>query len=174
MATTETAAAREGKLAAQSITPWLAFKDQCEEALNFYVSIFENSRIVRIDRSESDATRVPKGKVLNAIFELNGREFRAFDGGEHFTFSDGFSIGVTVETQRELDQVWERLIADGGQEVACGWVTDKFGVSWQVIPVGLDEMMLNPQGGDSAAAIDAFLKMVKPDIKALEAAYRKR
>ena len=164
---------RGGKVAVRSIVPSLSFKDRAEEAVNFYVSVFKNSRIVSIDRWPANAP-IPEGKVLNATFELNGREYRAFDGGEHFTFTDAFSLVAICETQRELDEVWGKLASGGGQEGPCGWVTDRFGVSWQVIPAALEEIMANPKGGNSKAVMDALLQMGKLDLKRLEAAYKQR
>jgi len=170
--TTETVT-REGKIAVRNIVPSLSFKDQAEEAVNFYVSLFKNSRIVSIDRWGAGAP-IPGGKVLNATFELNGREYRAFDGGDHFIFTDAFSLVAVCETQREVDEVWNKLASGGGQEGPCGWVTDRFGVFWQVIPAALEEMMSNPKGGNTKAVMDALLKMGKLDIKTLEAAYKQQ
>jgi predicted 3-demethylubiquinone-9 3-methyltransferase (glyoxalase superfamily) len=158
------------KTSTRSIAPCLAFVDRAEEAMNFYVSIFENSRIVSIARSESDGP-IPKGKVIHGAFELNGREFTAFDGGEHFRFTDAWSITVTCDTQRELDSVWSGL-AKGGKEIQCGWLTDRFGVSWQIVPTSLGKMMSNPKGGNVAKLMQSVMTAVKFDIAALEAAYR--
>ena len=156
----------------QSIIPCLTFRDRAEEAVRFYVSTFKNSRIVSLMRSESDGP-IPKGKVLFATFELDGREYNAFDGGPSFSFSQGFSLVATCATQRELDGVWARL-TEGGKEVACGWLVDKFGVSWQVVPASLGEMMSDPESGNTDRVMEALLKMVKIDIKALEDAYHER
>jgi predicted 3-demethylubiquinone-9 3-methyltransferase (glyoxalase superfamily) len=155
----------------RSVVPCLTFKDQTEEAVNFYVSVFANSRIVRMIRSESDGP-IPKGKVVNAAFELNGSAYTAFDGGSHFNFTDGFSLVATCETQEELDQVWHKLSSDGGQEVQCGWLKDRFGVSWQIVPQSLMQMMAHPEKGDTKKLMDALMKMVKLDIQTLERAYK--
>src|SRR3989442_11542437 len=148
--TTTDTVTREGKVAVRDIVPSLSFKDQAEEAVNFYVSVFRNSRIVSIDRWGAGAP-IPEGKVLNAAFELNGREYRAFDGGEHFTFTDAFSLVAVCETQREVDEVWGKLASGGGQEGPCGWVTDRFGVTWQGLPAGLRGQTANPKGRNSKA-----------------------
>jgi predicted 3-demethylubiquinone-9 3-methyltransferase (glyoxalase superfamily) len=162
---------RDEKITVRSVTPCLTFKDRAEEAVNFYVSIFKNSRIVSIVRSDSDGP-IPKGKVLNAKFELNGREYTAFDGGPHFSFSEALSLVATCDSQQELDAVWSRLSSGGGKEGPCGWVTDKFGVSWQVVPAVLGEMLAHPESGDTHKVMGALMKMGKLDIKALEKAYR--
>jgi predicted 3-demethylubiquinone-9 3-methyltransferase (glyoxalase superfamily) len=156
----------------RSITPCLTFQDRAEEAVNFYVSVFENSRILSIVRSEADGP-IPKGKLLHASFELDGREYTAFDGGPPFSFSIGFSLVATCETQEELDRVWEKLCA-GGEPGPCGWLKDKFSVSWQVVPAALGKMMSNPKGGNTAKVMQALMKMGKLDIKTLEEAYRQR
>jgi predicted 3-demethylubiquinone-9 3-methyltransferase (glyoxalase superfamily) len=110
--------------------------------------------------------------LLSAIFELDGREFRAFDGGDQFTFAEGFSIDVTCKTQEEIDRYWSKLTAGGGQEVACGWLTDRFGVSWQIIPEQLGRMLTDKEHGNTEAAMNAMLQMKKMDIATLEKAYR--
>lgn len=149
------ASARDDKTAVRSVTPCLTFKDRAEEAVNFYVSIFKNSRIVSVVRSSSDGP-IPKGKVLHAKFELNGREYTAFDGGAHFSFTDAFSFVATCDTQQELDDVWKKL-SEGGREVQCGWLTDKFGVSWQIVPTSLGEMMAHPESGNSGKVMEALM-----------------
>lgn len=161
---------QQGQTAVRNITPCLTFNDQAEEAVNYYVSIFKNSRIVDLVRSEIDGP-IPKGKLLHVLFELNGREYTAFDGGPHFAFTEAFSLVVTCDTQDELDEVWEKLAA-GGAELQCGWVRDKFGVAWQVVPTSLGEMMSHPESGNSSKVMEALLSMVKLDIATLEAAYR--
>jgi predicted 3-demethylubiquinone-9 3-methyltransferase (glyoxalase superfamily) len=164
------AAATKGEVQVKGIRPCLVFNDRAEEAVNFYVSLFRNSRVLSMLRSEGGP--IPAGKVLSATFELDGREFRAFDGGPSFSFSEGFSLDVTCDTQEELDQVWERLISDGGEEGPCGWLKDRFGVSWQVIPAALGEMMSDSKHGSPAKVMDAVLKMRKLDIATLKQAYR--
>jgi len=158
------------KATVRSVAPCLTFNDRAEEAVNFYVSVFKNSRIVKIVRSNMDGP-IPKGKVLHVAFELNGREYTAFDGGPHFRFSEAFSFVATCDTQQELDEIWSKL-SNGGKEGPCGWLTDKFGVSWQVVPTVLGEMMANPQSGNTSKVMEALMKMGKLDIKTLEKAYR--
>ena len=172
MATKRKSRKRAGKGGIESITTCLAFKDRAEEAVKFYVSVFPNSKIVRLSRSESDGP-IPKGKLMGATFRLFGREFTAFDGGPAFSFSIGASLMVLCRTQGEIDRLWEKL-SQGGEKGPCGWLTDKFGVSWQVVPVALGEMLSDSKHGDSEAAMKAMLKMEKLDIATLERAYRGR
>ena len=154
-----------------SVRPSLTFKDQTEEAVNFYVSLFPNSKVVSILHSELDSPQLPKGSVLHAEFVLDGQEYTAFDGGESFEFSEGFSLVATCETQQELDTIWDRL-TDGGEEGPCGWCKDRFGVSWQVVPSSLGRMMSDSKSGNSSKVVEAFLKMKKMDIATLESAYK--
>ena len=156
-------------IATGQVRPCLTFQDRAEEAVNFYVSVFPNSRLVSLVRSEIDGP-IPKGKLLNATFELDGREFTAFDGGPSFRFTEGISLVATCQTQEELDEVWSRL-SEGGEEGPCGWLKDRFGVSWQVVPAALGQMMSDPKGGDTAKLMEALLKMGKLDIAALARAY---
>ena len=153
------------------IRPCIVYRDGCEEAINFYVSLFPNSRIVSLTRSEADGP-IAKGKVLGAIFQLDGREYMSFDGGETFNFSEGFSLMVTCKTQEEVDRYWSALTANGGEEGPCGWLKDRFGLSWQIVPEALPQMLSDPQSGDSHAALEAMLKMKKLDIATLQRAYR--
>lgn len=162
---------REGE-SGRKVTAFLTFKDQAEEAINLYTSIIPNSRIVSIMRGDGKA--VPKEKVLHAIFELDGQRFMAMDGGEHFTFTEGASLFVDCKTQEEVDRFWEKLTSNGGKAGPCGWLTDKFGVSWQIIPAALGEMMSDPEHGNSRKAMEAMLKMSKIDIKKLEEAYAQK
>jgi predicted 3-demethylubiquinone-9 3-methyltransferase (glyoxalase superfamily) len=157
-----------------SVRTCLTFKDRAEEAVNLYVSVFPNSRIVSMTRVENDGGMIPKGKLANATFELDGREFFAFDGGETFTFSEGMSMFVDCKTQDEVDRYWSRLTANGGEEGPCGWLKDPFGVSWQIVPEVLGQMLSDPVSGDTGACVNAMLKMKKLDIAALEDAYRGR
>ncbi len=152
-----------------AVTPSLTFKDRAEEAMKLYVSVIKNSRIVNIMRS--DGGPLPKGSVLQGTFELDGREFTAMDGGPSFSFSEGISLVATCDTQEELDHIWKRL-SEGGEEGPCGWLKDPFGVSWQVVPSALGEMMGHPESGNSAKVMDALLKMGKIDIATLRQAYR--
>ena len=153
------------------IRPCIVYVDRAEEAINFYVSLFPNSRVVSIQRSESDGP-IPKGKVLGATFELDGREYTAFDGGPTFTFTEGFSLMVTCKTQEDIDRYWNKLIENGGEEGPCGWLKDRFGLSWQIIPEQLGQMLSDSQSGDSGAAMQAMLQMKKLDIAELQRAYR--
>jgi len=159
-----------GQLKVQSVRPCLTFKERAEEAVNFYVSLFPNSKVLSLLRSQGGA--VPEGNVLHASFLLDGQEYTAFDGGPSFKFTEAFSFVATCETQKELDEIWVRLTADGGEEGPCGWLKDRFGVSWQVIPASLGTMMSDPKSGNPAKVMEALLKMRKLDIATLERAYR--
>jgi predicted 3-demethylubiquinone-9 3-methyltransferase (glyoxalase superfamily) len=149
----------------------LVFNDRGEEAIKFYVSLFPNSRIVSMQLSEQDGP-IAKGKLLNATFELDGREYVAFDGGPTFSFSEGMSLMVTCKTQQEVDRYWTKLTEGGGEEGPCGWLKDRFGVSWQIVPEVLGQMLSDSKSGNSGAAMEAMLKMKKLDIAQLEKAYR--
>jgi predicted 3-demethylubiquinone-9 3-methyltransferase (glyoxalase superfamily) len=153
----------------QKITTFLTYEDKAEEAVNFYTSIFKNSKISSIERY---APEVPGmgGKVLSASFRLAGQEFIALDGGPHFKFTDGISLFVSCEDQREVDEYWEKLSA-GGEKGQCGWLKDKFGVSWQVIPTALGELITKAEGAKKMAVINAMLKMTKIEIRDLQKAY---
>lgn len=154
----------------QGVRPFLSFKDQAEEALNLYVSVIPNSRITSMMKSEEDGP-IARGRVFHATFELDGREFAAMDGGATFSFSEGFSLFVTCDTQEEIDRIWARLIENGGQAGPCGWLTDPYGISWQVIPAALGELMGDPEHGNSRAVMDAMLQMGKLDVAELRRAY---
>lgn len=153
------------------IRPCLVFVDRAEEAINLYVSVFPNSKVVSVQRYEQDGGPIAKGKVLGAEFVLDGREFTAFDGGETFKFSEGISMMVNCDTQEQIDRYWTRLIEGGGEEGPCGWLKDRFGVSWQIVPNVLGRLLSDARSGNSAAALQAMLKMKKLDIKTLEKAY---
>ena len=153
------------------IRPCIVFEDRCDEAVSFYVSVFPNSKITSIQRSEADAGPVKKGQVLGCTFLLDGREYLAFDGGPTFKFSEAFSLMVTVETQDEVDRYWSKLTEGGGEEGPCGWLKDRFGMSWQIVPSALQRMLSDSKSGDSQAAMHAMLKMKKLDIAELERAY---
>jgi predicted 3-demethylubiquinone-9 3-methyltransferase (glyoxalase superfamily) len=153
------------------IRPCIVYVDLAEEAINFYVSLFPNSKAISIQRSESDGP-IGKGKVLGAIFELDGREYLAFDGGPQFRFSEGVSLMVTCKTQEEIDRYWTKLTENGGEEAPCGWLKDRFGLSWQIVPEVLGQMLSDNESGDSNAAVQAMLKMKKLDIAELQRAYR--
>lgn len=167
---TGTTAISDAGMQVQGITPFLAFSDRAEEAVNFYVSLFRNSKILSLVRSDGNGP-LPAGKLLHASFLLDGREFMALDGGPHFSFTDGFSLMVTCETQKEIDTIWARL-TDGGEEGACGWLKDRFGVSWQVVPTALGQMMGDPASGNSARVMEELLKMRRIDLATLRQAYR--
>ena len=153
-----------------AIKPCIVFSDRCEEALNLYVSLFPNSKVLSLIRSESDAP-IAKGKVLNATFQLDGREYTAFDGGPTFNFSEGFSLMVLCESQAEVDRYWSKLTANGGEEGPCGWLKDPYGLSWQIVPTVLGQMLSDAKSGNSAAAMEAMLQMKKLDIVTLQKAY---
>jgi predicted 3-demethylubiquinone-9 3-methyltransferase (glyoxalase superfamily) len=154
-----------------AVVPSLTFKEHAEDAMKLYVSVIKNSRIVNVVRSEGGQVPIPKGSLLQGTFELDGREFTAMDGGPSFSFSDGVSLVATVDTQAELDEVWKRL-SEGGAPGPCGWLKDRFGVSWQVIPRKLGEMMTDAKSGNPGKVMEALLKMGKIDIATLEKAYR--
>jgi predicted 3-demethylubiquinone-9 3-methyltransferase (glyoxalase superfamily) len=158
------------KVTVQSVRPCLTFKERAEEAVNFYVSAFPNSRVLSMLRSDGNGP-LPKGSLLHASFVLDGQEYTAFDGGQSFVFTEAFSFVATCETQDDLDDIWARL-TDGGEEGPCGWLKDRFGVSWQVVPAALGQMMSDPTSGNPAKMMEALLKMRKLDIATLEQAYR--
>jgi len=149
----------------------LVFANRAEEAVNFYVSLFDNSKVVSMVRSEGNE-KMPEGTLMHATFELNGREYTAFDGGPSFSFSEGISLMVTVETQDEIDRLWTSLTAGGGEEGSCGWLKDRFGLSWQVVPADLGEMLSDSAHGNTGKAAEAMFKMKKLDIATLRQAYR--
>jgi predicted 3-demethylubiquinone-9 3-methyltransferase (glyoxalase superfamily) len=160
----------------QKITPFLWFDSQAEEAVNFYVSIFKNSRIRSIVRYDEEAARAagrPRGSVMTVAFELDGQEFTALNGGPVFKFTEAISLVVNCETQEEVDHFWKNLAA-GGHEVQCGWLKDRFGVSWQVVPAVLGEMLADKDPEKSKRVMTAMLKMKKMDIDALQSAYAGR
>jgi predicted 3-demethylubiquinone-9 3-methyltransferase (glyoxalase superfamily) len=163
-------AAVANKVQVQSVRPSLTFKEGTEAAINFYVSLFPNSKVLSLLRSEG-ISPLPDGSVLHASFLLDGQEYTAFDGGPSFTFTEAFSFVATCETQDEIDAVWARL-TDGGEEGPCGWLKDRFGVSWQVVPAALGRMMSDPKSGNAGKVMEALLKMRKLDLATLERAYR--
>ncbi len=153
----------------QKITPFLWFNDQAEEAMNFYISIFKNSKVINVSRC-GDAGPGPKGSVLTATFELNGQKFIALNGGPQFNFSEAISFLINCKTQKEIDDLWEKLSA-GGTKSRCGWLKDKFGLSWQVIPTALGEMLQDKDPARSKRVMQAMLQMDKIDIAQLKQAY---
>jgi predicted 3-demethylubiquinone-9 3-methyltransferase (glyoxalase superfamily) len=153
----------------QRVTPCLWFDDQAEEAARFYTSIFKNSRIGEIVRYGEGAPR-PKGSILTVRFYLDGEEFLALNGGPVFKFTEAVSFIVNCETQHELDRMWDQLSA-GGQEVQCGWLKDKYGMSWQVVPRVLPTMLCDSDPARADRVFQAIMRMKKLDIAALEQAY---
>jgi predicted 3-demethylubiquinone-9 3-methyltransferase (glyoxalase superfamily) len=156
----------------QKITPFLWFDNKAEEAANFYTSIFKNSKVTRVSRY-GEAGPGPKGTVMSVTFQLEGQEFIALNGGPHFSFTPAISFFVNCETQAEVDELWEKLSA-GGTTSQCGWMTDRFGVTWQVIPTALGKLMGDPDPEKSARVIKAMLQMTKIDVKVLERAHQGR
>src|SRR5580700_5667879 len=154
----------------QKITPFLWFDSQAEEAANFYVSLFKNSKILNIARY-GDAGPGPKGSVMLATFQLEGQDFMALNGGPTYTLSPAISLFVSCETQAEVDELWEKLTA-GGSEVQCGWLKDRFGLSWQVIPKALMALMQDKDPVKSQRVFKAMLGMTKIDIEGLKRAHR--
>jgi predicted 3-demethylubiquinone-9 3-methyltransferase (glyoxalase superfamily) len=150
------------------ITPFLWFDGQAEEAMNFYVSIFKNSKIGKISRWGEGGPGA-KGTVMSASFELDGQPFHALNGGPHFKFTPAISMFVSCETQAEVDELWDKLSA-GGEKSRCGWLTDKFGLSWQIIPTALGEALGNPDPEKAKRAMQAMMQMGKIDIAALQQA----
>ena len=158
----------------QKITPFLWFDDQAEEAVNFYTSIFKNSkvgRVLRYDENTAKAAGGTVGSVLTIEFEIEGQKFVALNGGPQFKFNESISFVINCETQEEVDYFWRELIADGGEESACGWLKDRFGVSWQVTPTVLIDMLHEKDAGKAGRVMHAMLEMKKIDIANLKAAY---
>jgi predicted 3-demethylubiquinone-9 3-methyltransferase (glyoxalase superfamily) len=158
----------------QKITPFLWFDDQAEEAAKFYTSIFKNSKVGKITRYGESAEKAagrPAGSVMTVEFELEGQKFTALNGGPVFKFNESISFVVNCDTQEEVDSFWEKLSADGGQESQCGWLRDKFGVSWQVVPRDLINMLQDKDPNKSERVMKAMLQMQKLDIKTLEDAH---
>lgn len=151
------------------ITPFLWFDSQAEEAMNFYVSIFKNSRVGNVTRY-GDAGPGPKGTVMSATFQLEGQDFMALNGGPHFHFTPAISMFVNCETQEEVDELWEKLSA-GGKKDRCGWITDKFGLSWQIIPSALGRLTGDKNPAKANSVMKAMLQMSKIDVKLLQEAY---
>jgi predicted 3-demethylubiquinone-9 3-methyltransferase (glyoxalase superfamily) len=153
----------------QKITPFLWFNDNAEEAVNFYVSIFKNSKVLSVTRY-GDAGPGPKGTVMTAKFELDGSQFMALNGGPTFKFTEAISFVVDCQTQQEVDEYWQKLSA-GGSEGQCGWLKDKFGLSWQIVPKALGVMLGDKDPAKSQRVMQAMLQMTKIDIGALQQAY---
>jgi len=153
----------------QKIIPFLWFDDKAEEAANFYTSVFQNSKVTNISRY-GEAGPGPKGSVMSATFSLNGVEFIALNGGPIYNFNPAVSFFVRCQTQQEVDELWNKLLK-GGKSQQCGWLTDKFGLSWQIIPDKLRELLSAPDRKKAAGGMQAMMKMIKIDIQALEEAY---
>jgi predicted 3-demethylubiquinone-9 3-methyltransferase (glyoxalase superfamily) len=153
----------------QKITPFLWFDDKAEEAMNFYVSIFKNSKVGTVTRY-GEAGPGPKGTVMSATFQLDGQEFFALNGGPHYKFTPAISLFVNCETQQEVDELWDKLSA-GGRKDRCGWLQDKYGLSWQIIPSVLGKLLQDKDAKKSQRVMQAMLQMEKLDIKKLEQAY---
>lgn len=154
----------------QRIRPCLWFDDQAEEAANYYVSIFRNSEITEISRY-GDGAPLPAGTALVVNFELEGVPIQALNGGSAFSFTEAISFSVDAPTQDEIDELWSKLTADGGEPSMCGWLKDKYGLSWQIVPPILGELLADPDAEKSARVMQAMLAMQKIDIAELKAAY---
>ena len=161
----------------QKISPFLWFDHEAEEAAKFYTSIFKNSKIGRILRYGEEAAKIsstgqPAGSVLTVEFEIEGQKFVALNGGPRFKFNESISFAMNCETQEEVDYFWEKLTADGGEESQCGWLKDKFGLSWQVVPTVLIDMLQDKDSEKAERVMKVMLQMQKIDIKKLKAAHR--
>lgn len=153
----------------QKITPFLWFNGNAEEAMNFYTSIFHNSKIVRVTRY-GEGGPFPKGTVMTGTFQIEGQEFYVLNGGPQFSFSEAISFFVNCETQEEIDNLWEKL-SQGGKKSRCGWLNDKFGLSWQIIPSALGKMLGDPDPLRANRVMQAMLQMDKIDIARLRQAF---
>jgi predicted 3-demethylubiquinone-9 3-methyltransferase (glyoxalase superfamily) len=145
-----------------SITPFLWFDTQAEEAMNFYVSVFPRSRVIRVSKVQ--------GRVMSVVFEVNGQRLMALNGGPVFTFNEAVSLFVGCETQAEIDTLWEKLTVDGGQAGQCGWLKDRFGLSWQIVPTSLQDLLGGPDPAAGGRVMQAMMKMGKIEVAELEAA----
>jgi predicted 3-demethylubiquinone-9 3-methyltransferase (glyoxalase superfamily) len=145
------------------ITPFLWFDTQAEEAMNFYATIFTNARVVNVNRAQ--------GQVTFVEFELEGQRFMGLNAGPHHKFNEAVSFFVAVDTQQEIDELWAKLTADGGAPGRCGWLKDKFGLSWQIIPGALSRLMSGPDAAGAKRVVDAMLRMTKLDVAELQKAY---
>ena len=154
----------------QTITPFLWFDGKAEEAIKLYTSVFKNSKIVNITYW-GEGSPFPKGQVMNGVFELDGQRFYAFDAGPQFKFTEAISFFVNCETQEEIDYYWNKLTANGGQESMCGWLKDKFGLSWQIVPPILGQLLGDKDRKKAGQVMQAMMQMKKIDIAALKKAY---
>jgi len=159
----------EGESSMQKIMPFLWFDDNAEEAMKFYTSIFKNSKIGKV-RRYGEAGPGPKGSVMTGTFQIEGQEFVALNGGPHYKFTPAISFFVDCETQKEVDELWEKLSA-GGEVMQCGWLKDKFGISWQIIPKALGELLGDKDPQKSQRVMKAMMKMIKIDVERLRRAY---
>jgi predicted 3-demethylubiquinone-9 3-methyltransferase (glyoxalase superfamily) len=157
----------------QKITPFLWFDDKAEEAANFYVSIFKNSKIIEVSKYDEDSAKMNNKEVGSAMivsFELEGQEFNAINGGDQgFRFNESISFVIKCESQEEIDSFWEKF-GEGGKEIQCGWITDRFGLTWQVIPANMQELLSDADPVKAKKAVQAMLQMKKIDISALKQA----
>ena len=146
-----------------TITPFMWFDTQAEEAMNFYASIFEDSRVISVHRAQ--------GQVMSVEFELQGQRFMALNAGPHHTFNEAVSFFVACDSQEEIDDLWAKLTAEGGAPNHCGWLKDKYGLSWQIIPKELGRLLGDPDPAKSKRAMDAMMQMQKLDVSRLQRAY---
>lgn len=153
----------------QKITPNLWFDNQAQEAVQFYTSLFKNSRVLNVTHYGENMP-LPAGTVLTITFQLDGQEFVALNGGPLFKFTEAISLCVNCETQEEVDELWDKFTAEG-EESMCGWLKDKYGLSWQIVPVGLDELLFSPDAERSARAVQCMLTMKKLDLAKIRQAY---
>ena len=153
----------------QKITTFLWFDNQAEEAMNFYCSLFKNSKILSVSRY-GEAGPGPKGQVMTGTFQLNGQEFMALNGGPEFKFTEAISLFVNCETQQEVDELWGKL-SEGGEEGSCGWLKDKYGLSWQIVPTLLGKLLGDKDAAKAQRVMQAMLKMKKIDTRILQEAY---
>jgi len=154
----------------QKITPFLWFDGKAEEAMNFYVSVFKNSKVGRVSRY-GEAGPGPKGTVMSATFQLDGQDFFALNGGPQFVFTPAISFFVNCETQQEIDELWDKL-SEGGKKERCGWLKDRYGLSWQIIPSVLGKLLQDPDAEKAKRVMQAMLQMDKIDIERLKQAHR--
>jgi predicted 3-demethylubiquinone-9 3-methyltransferase (glyoxalase superfamily) len=154
----------------QRITPCLWFETEALEAAEFYASVFPNSAVVSVLKAPADTPGPKAGSVLLVQFDLAGQEYQALNGGRHEAFNDAVSLSVSCEDQAEVDRLWSALTADGGRPVACGWLKDKYGLSWQIVPRRLPELLADPDSNRAKRALEAMMTMVKIDVAAVEAA----
>ena len=156
----------------RKVTPFLWFDNQAEEAMNFYVSLFKNSKILSVSRY-GEGGPGPQGTVMTGTFQLDGQEFMALNGGPYFKFTEAISLFVNCETQEEVDELWEKL-SDGGEISQCGWLKDRYGLSWQIVPTALGEMLGDPDPKKAQSVMQAMLQMTKIDIAALRRTFEQQ